>query len=387
MKNKALFTIFLIVFIDLLGFGILLPLLPFIAEKYAANPLEIGFLTAAYSLFQFIATPILGRLSDRYGRKKILVISQLGSVVGYLLLGWANSLPIIFLSRIIDGATGGNISVAQAYIADVTTKENRAKGMGLIGAAFGLGFIVGPVLGGFLARFGFAVPAHVAAGVGLVTVLATTFFLKETVNVVHAARSPRTKLSCSEVYRVLRTKPIGLLIFTFFVLNAAFSVMQGNFALWTQAAFRFGAQENAWLFTGMGIMSVGMQLRVLPWVIRRVKEAMALKLAIFVLAAGFLLLPFAVLPVWVLGALLFFSFGQGLSMPTIQAIASERVPKEEYGETLGILQSAGSLGRIVGPIAGGELFYQFGHNIPFFAAGFLVLVMGGVVWAKLDNAR
>lgn len=385
MKHKALFTIFLIVFMDLLGFGILLPLLPFIAEKYAANPLEIGFLTAAYSLFQFIATPLLGRLSDRYGRKKILVISQLGSVVGYLLLGWANSLPILFLSRIIDGATGGNISVAQAYIADVTTKENRAKGMGLIGAAFGLGFIVGPALGGYLARFGFAVPAYAAAGVGLVTVVATAVFLKETVNVTRAVRSPRTRLSYDEVCRVLKTKPIGLLILTFFVLNTAFSVMQGNFALWTQAAFRFGAEENAWLFTGMGIMSVIMQLRVLPWVVGTFKEAMALKFAIFVLGAGFLLLPLAVSPIWVLGALLFFSLGQGLSMPTIQAIASERVPKEEYGETLGILQSAGSLGRIIGPIAGGELFYQFGHNTPFFVAGFLVLVMGGVVWAKLES--
>lgn len=385
MKNKALFTIFLIVFIDLVGFGIILPLLPFIAEKYAANPLEIGLLTAAYSLFQFIATPVFGRLSDRYGRKKLLIVSQLGSVAGYLLLGVANSLPLLFLSRIIDGATGGNISIAQAYIADVTTKENRAKGMGLIGAAFGLGFIIGPALGGFLAKFGFAAPAYAAAAVGLMTTLATAFFLKETVNVAHAARSPRTRFSFREVQRVLATEPIGLLIVTFFILNTAFSVMQGNFALWTQAAFRFGAEENAWLFTGMGIMSVIMQLRVLPWVVGKFKEAMALKFAIFVLGAGFLLLPLAVSPIWVLGALLFFSLGQGLSMPTIQAIASERVPKEEYGETLGILQSAGSLGRIAGPILGGELFYQFGHNTPFFVAGFLAIAMGVVVWAKLDS--
>ena len=140
-NNKMLLTIFLIVFIDILGFGIILPFIPFIAKKYLASPLIIGVLTATYSFFQFIFTPILGKLSDRYGRKKLLIISQFGSMIGYLILAFANNLPLIFLSRIIDGITGGNISIAQAYIADITTKENRAKGMGLIGAAFGLGFI------------------------------------------------------------------------------------------------------------------------------------------------------------------------------------------------------------------------------------------------------
>ena len=152
MKNKSLLTIFLIVFIDLLGFGIILPLLPYIAEKYSANPFQIGMLTATYSFFQLIAAPILGRLSDRYGRKKLLIISQFGSAVGYLILGLSGNLPLLFLSRIIDGITGGNISIAQAYIADVTTKENRARGMGMIGAAFGLGFIFGPAIGGFLSK-------------------------------------------------------------------------------------------------------------------------------------------------------------------------------------------------------------------------------------------
>ena len=140
-NNKSLMTIFLIVFIDLLGFGIILPLLPYIAEKYSAGPLQIGLLTATYSFFQLIASPILGRLSDRYGRKKLLIISQLGSALGYLILGLAGNLPLLFLSRIIDGITGGNISIAQAYIADVTDKKNRARGMGILGAAFGFGFI------------------------------------------------------------------------------------------------------------------------------------------------------------------------------------------------------------------------------------------------------
>ena len=181
-SNKSLLTIFLIVFIDLLGFGIILPLLPYIAEKYQATPLQIGIISAAYSFFQLIASPILGRLSDRYGRKKILIISQLGSTIGYLILGLAGNLPLLFLSRIIDGITGGNISIAQAYIADVTTKENRAKGMGLIGAAFGLGFIFGPAIGGALSKISYSAQAYFATAVSLITVFATMFFLKETVN-------------------------------------------------------------------------------------------------------------------------------------------------------------------------------------------------------------
>ena len=147
-----------------MGFGIILPLLPFIAEKYQANPFQIGMLTASYSFFQLVASPIIGRLSDRYGRKKILIISQFGSAVGYLLLGIAGNLPLLFISRIVDGITGGNISIAQAYIADVTDKKNRAKGMGMIGAAFGIGFIFGQALGGeIFFRFGKDTPFIFAA--------------------------------------------------------------------------------------------------------------------------------------------------------------------------------------------------------------------------------
>lgn len=383
MKNKALLTIFLVVFIDLLGFGIILPLLPFIAEKFAANPLQIGLLTASYSLFQLLATPVFGRLSDRFGRKKLLILSQLGSVAGYLLLGVAGSLPLLFLARIIDGATGGNISVAQAYIADVTDKSNRARGMGLISAAFGLGFIIGPAVGGLLSVYGFAAPAFAAAGVGLVTVLATTFFLKETVNTRVALHSPRTAFSLKEIARVLGLYPIGLLIVTFFVLNFAFSVMQGNFALFTQAAFHFGARENGWLFAYMGILIVAIQVWVLPYLIPKFHEKTLLKLATFSLGLGFLLLPLVSHPQYLLITVLFTAFGNGLSNPTLQALASENVPREEYGETLGIVQSAGSFGRIVGPIVGGELFFRFGRDVPFFFASGLAVFIGMYVWVKL----
>mgnify|MGYP001558238113 FL=1 len=373
MKNKSLLTIFLIVFIDLLGFGIILPLLPYIAEKYSAGPFQIGILTASYSFFQLIAAPILGRLSDRYGRKKLLIISQLGSAVGYLILGLAGNLPLLFLSRIIDGITGGNISIAQAYIADVTDKKNRAKGMGIIGAAFGLGFIFGPAIGGFLSKFSYAAPAYFATGVSLLSVLATVFFLKETVDEKKAAASPRTKFSLKEFQRVMKLYPIGLLITVFLMLNTAFSIMQGNFSLWTQKTFNFDASQNGWLFAYIGILAVIFQMKLLPYAIKRFKEKNILQASLLFMAIGLILIPLAKHPNFLFVALFFLPLGNGLANPTIQALASENVPKEEYGETLGILQSAGSMGRIIGPILGGEIFQSLGKDTAFYFAGFLII--------------
>ncbi len=374
-NNKSLLTIFLVVFIDLLGFGIILPLLPYIAEKYSAGPLQIGLLTASYSFFQLISSPILGRLSDRYGRKKLLIISQLGSAVGYLILGLAGNLPLLFLSRIIDGITGGNISIAQAYIADVTDKKNRAKGMGIIGAAFGLGFIFGPAIGGFLSRYSYSAPAYFATAVSLLTVLTTIFFLKETIDEKKAKVSPKTKLSFEEFRRVLVIKPIGLLIFVFFALNTAFSIMQGNFSLWTQKTFNYGPSENGWLFAYIGIIAVFVQLKVLPYLTKKLEEKTILYISLFLMFIGLSIIPLSPHPNFLYVALFFLPFGNGLANPTIQALASENVPPEEYGGTLGFLQSAGSLGRIIGPIIGGEIFQSFGKDNAFYFAGFMVLTI------------
>ncbi|MEK7597954.1 MAG: MFS transporter [Patescibacteria group bacterium] len=381
-NNKSLMTIFLIVFIDLLGFGIILPLLPYIAEKYSAGPFQIGILTATYSFFQLIAAPILGRLSDRYGRKKLLIISQLGSAFGYLILGLAGNLPLLFLSRIIDGITGGNISIAQAYIADVTDKKNRAKGMGIIGASFGLGFIFGPAIGGFLSRFSYSAPAYFATGVSLLSVLATVFFLKETIDEKKAIESPKTKLNLKEFQRILSIYPIGILIITFFVTNLAASIQQGNFALWTQKTFNYGPAENGWLFAYIGIIAVFVQLKVLPFLTIKFEEKTILYISLFFMFIGLSLIPFSPHVNFLYVALFFLPFGYGLSSPTIQALASENVPKEEYGGTLGFLQSAGSLGRIIGPIIGGIIFQSFGKDNAFYFAGFIILAL--LIYSRLQ---
>jgi DHA1 family tetracycline resistance protein-like MFS transporter len=381
-NNKSLLTIFLVVFIDLLGFGIILPLLPYIAEKYLASPFQIGMLTATYSFFQLIASPILGRLSDRYGRKKLLIISQLGSAVGYLILGLAGNLPLLFLSRIIDGATGGNISIAQAYIADVTTKENRARGMGMIGAAFGLGFIFGPAIGGFLSRFSYSAPAYFATAISLLTVLTTIFFLKETVNEKQAKVSPKTRLNFEEFRKVLSIYPIGILILIFFVVNLASSIQQSNFALWTQKTFNYGPTQNGWLFAYIGIIAVLVQLKFLPFLTKKFNEKNILYISLVFLFLGLVLIPLIPTPIFLYVSLFFLPFGMGLSNPTIQALASENVPKEEYGGTLGFLQSAGSLGRIIGPIVGGIIFQSLGKDNAFYFAGFTVLII--LIYSKMQ---
>ncbi|MFA6533314.1 MAG: MFS transporter [Patescibacteria group bacterium] len=380
-NNKSLLTIFLVVFIDLLGFGIILPLLPYIAEKYSANPFQIGMLTATYSFFQLIAAPILGRLSDRYGRKKLLIISQLGSAIGYLILGLSGNLPLLFLSRIIDGITGGNISIAQAYIADVTTKENRAKGMGMIGAAFGLGFIFGPAIGGFLSKFSYSAPAYFATAISLLTVLTTILFLKETIDEKKAKVSPKTKLNLDEFKKVLSIYPIGILIVIFFVVNLASSIQQGNFALWTQKTFNYGPSQNGWLFAYIGILAVLVQLKVLPFLTKKFNEKTILYISLFFLFTGLVLIPLIPTPNFLYISLFFLPFGFGLSNPTIQSLASENVPKEEYGETLGFLQSAGSLGRIIGPIIGGIIFEFLGKDNAFYFAGFITLSI--LIYSKL----
>lgn len=382
-KNRSLTIIFLIVFIDLLGFGIILPLLPFIAESYSANPLQIGLLTSAYSLFQFISAPILGRLSDRYGRKKLLFISQLGSAIGFAIMGLANTLPLLFLSRIIDGITGGNISIAQAYVADITTNKNRAKGMGVLGAAFGLGFILGPAIGGILAKISFATPAYFAAIIALITSISTLLFLPESLNIRKASHSPRTRFSLDQLMLTLKIQPLGQLLVGFMLINLAFSGLQATFALWTEHSFGFGPTQNGYLFAFIGIVSVVTQLKILPFLLTKAKDKTLLKAGVYIMAIGLFILSLAKYPWIIYPALLFNALGNGLIGPTIQAVVSESVPPTQYGGTLGLLHSGASLGRIFGPIIAGELFRSMGISSQFTFAGTLVLIVALYLHQKL----
>src|SRR5258708_37766044 len=234
MKRSPVFVIFVTVFIDLVGFGIEIPVLPYYAEgtRFGATPGEVGLLFASYSIMQLIFAPVLGRLSDKHGRRPILLISLLGTSLGFLILGFATTLWMLFLGRIIDGISGGNISTAQAYIADVTTTENRAKGMGLIGAAFGLGFVFGPAIGGILSRWGVNVPFLFAGALAFANAILLYFTLPETVTPDHPARvSAARGRSWQQLIAALRQTLLAFVLTIYFLSFVAFSIMTTSFSL------------------------------------------------------------------------------------------------------------------------------------------------------------
>jgi len=369
---------------DLLGFGLILPLLPYIAENFHATPLQIGLLTATYSFFQFIAGPILGRLSDRHGRKKLLVISQLGSALGFVILGTANSLPLLFLSRLIDGITGGNLSIAQAYIADITDSNNRAKGMGLLGAAFGLGFMLGPAIGGYLSSFGFIVPALFAASIAALTSAATTIFLKETIHPPSIFRSRQPSFSFQSLRQTLNKQPLGLLLFSMFLLSLAFSNLQGTYALFVELKFDWGPKEVGYIFALIGIIAIITQLKLVPFAVTRFGERFTFVHSIPLIGSGFAILAYAETIPLVIVANTLIPLGNSLANPTLSALASENVRPEEYGTTLGFLQSAGSLGRILGPIMGGFLF-SIAPHAPYLSSFFIFLFVYFLLLTQLPH--
>ncbi len=262
MKRSPLIVIFTTVFIDLVGFGIVIPVLPFYAEGtiFNATPRTVGLLFASYSIMQLIFSPILGRLSDKYGRRPVLLISIIGTGIGFLILGAANTLWMLFAGRILDGITGGNISTAQAYIADITTKEERAKGMGLIGAAFGLGFIFGPAIGGILSRWGIHVPFFFAAGLCFANAMLLYFTLPETVTKDHPARNLAAGgRGFGQLINSLKQPRLGFVLTIYFLFIVAFSIMTTSFSLYTMFRFGYDAQHTGYLFAYVGIIAVIIQ--------------------------------------------------------------------------------------------------------------------------------
>jgi DHA1 family tetracycline resistance protein-like MFS transporter len=261
MKRSPLLVIFITVFIDLIGFGIVIPVLPHYVEgtQFNATPRTVGLLFASYSVMQLIFSPILGRLSDKYGRRPILFFSLLGTSLGFLILGFATTLWMLFLGRIIDGITGGNISTAQAYIADVTTPENRAKGMGLIGAAFGLGFIFGPAIGGILSQWGIGVPFLFAAALAFANAVLLYFTLPETVTPDHPARTSAAIGRWSQLAAALRQPRLAYVLAIYFLFIVAFSIMTTSFALFTMYRFGYDATHNGYLFMYVGIIGAVIQ--------------------------------------------------------------------------------------------------------------------------------
>ncbi|CAN5586424.1 tetracycline resistance MFS efflux pump [soil metagenome] len=360
--TKPLIIIFITVFIDLVGFGIVIPALPFYVESdlFRATPFEIGILFASYSLMQFIFSPVLGSLSDRYGRRPILFFSIIGSAIGYLFIGFAFALWMVFAGRIISGITGGNISTAQAYIADVTTRENRAKGMGLFGATFGLGFIFGPAIGGILSKFGTHVPFFFVSALALANAITLYFVLPESHKPNKNEEIRQNRII--ELVVSLKDSRFGLVTLLYFLVIVAFSIMTTTFVQYTMYRFGYNAEQNGYLFAYVGVLAILIQGGIFARLVDKFGEIWLIVVGCILLAGSFFAIPYVGPFSGGLTALLvgiaFFSIGNSLASPALTSLASKEAHDEAQGKTLGILQSAASLARAIGPALSAFLLYS-----------------------------
>jgi DHA1 family tetracycline resistance protein-like MFS transporter len=361
---SPLAIIFLTIFVNLVGFGIIIPLLPFYAQTFGASPLAIGFLFASFSLSQLVASPILGDLSDRWGRRPVLIFSLLGTVVSFVMLALAWSLPMLFVARIVDGLSGGNITTARAYIADITIEENRARAFGLLGAAFGLGFIVGPGLGAAFSRISYTAPIWAAA---IITVLATAlaiFWLPETVH--------RTRAGGGSPWRMLpdlwKRAHLRVLFSVDFVYWTAFAVYQTTFALFGARRFGFDAAHTGYLLSAFGFLGVVVQGGMVGPAVRALGERRTLGIGLLFAAAGWggSALTHS-LPVFV-GMLVPGAIGIGLCNATLSSLISKSAAPEEQGRVQGAAGALESLGRTIGPVWGNGALQRFGEGTAYGSA-------------------
>lgn len=364
MKRSPLLPIFLIVQVDVLGLTIMLPLLPFYAEKLGASPTVVGLLISTYAVCQLIAGPVLGRMSDHMGRKPLLVVSQIGTFIGFLILAAANSLWVIFLARVIDGLTAGNLSLAQAYIADVTAPEDRARSFGVIGIAFGVGFMIGPGISGYLAQFGLAYPILVAAFLSATSVICTATLLpKAEPHEEQGAPGPggrRLNVLDWKAYMEYFARPkLGALLWQFFFFAFSFALFTSGFALYAQRRYTlhgnaFGVKEVGYVFLYVGFLGAILQGGLMGRLVKALGERRLVWTGFGVSAIGYGMLAWT----RTLGQLLFASTVNsysGVLRPSVTSLITQQAGRREQGVVLGLTQSITSVSQIVAPVIAGAL--------------------------------
>ncbi|HEY1012431.1 MAG TPA: MFS transporter [Herpetosiphonaceae bacterium] len=386
MKRSPMLAIFLIAFVGMLGYGIIIPITPFYAKSFGASDTMIGLLIGSYALAQFIAAPILGRLSDRFGRRPILLLSIAGTIGSLLLFGQADSMVLLFAGRLLDGATGGNIAIAQAYVADVTTEENRARGMGVIGAALGMGFIVGPAIGGFLSAGGnYQLPIFVAAGISFVSLLMTAVGLPEAKRQQAAVETQGRTSDLRRLWRGMRNPRIGRLLLVTLLIGLAFTAFETTFALFAAARLEFGSMETGYTLAYIGIVIAVIQGGLIRRLAKRYGEARLIVGGAALLGLGLLMLGF-IADTWQLLAVgMVIAAGEGVLTPSLSSLVSRRSLPHERGEHLGLYQSMGSIGRIAAPLTATWLLDRAGLAVPYLLGGALVLAGAGVALGLLRD--
>jgi DHA1 family tetracycline resistance protein-like MFS transporter len=392
----------LTIFIDFVGFGLILPSLPFWAQRFGAGPLGVGLVLTSYALAQFLFTPLLGSLSDRYGRRPIILAALFIEALSLALSALATSLPILLAARFIGGLGASNIGSAQAVVADVTPAEGRARGMGLIGAAIGLGFVVGPALGGALAPLGMTAPFWVAMLIALINILLVLRFLPETrwlgasrarvtsatPGTGGATKGDRDATVMLAGWRtVLHCPIVARLVLVNLLFMGAFSAMEAVFALFTQRAFGWAAMQNGYIFTYIGVLVVLTQGGLVALFARRWGEQRLLLAGLLLETLGLASLTWSThLPLLLL-TLGIVSVGDGAVTPMISSLLSFASPPEARGETLGLAQAVAALARVIGPLAAGGAFAVGGPAAPFLASSALVLLAVLIVLPARTDGR
>jgi DHA1 family tetracycline resistance protein-like MFS transporter len=377
---RPLFIIFLTIFVNLVGFGIIIPLLPFYALTFGASPLSIGLLFASFSLAQLAAAPILGELSDRWGRRPVLILSLFGTVVSFVMLAVATSLSMLFAARIVDGLSGGNITTARAYIADITTDENRAKAYGMLGAAFGLGFIVGPALGAAFSRMSYTAPIWAAAVITTVAIAMAWMWLPETVHRTHAGgRAP-----WRAVANLFRRPHLRLLFIVDFAYWTAFAVYQTTFALFGARRFGFDAAHTGYLLSAFGSLGVVVQGLLVGPIVLALGERRTLAMGLLLAAVGWGGSAIThSLPVFV-AMLVPGAMGIGLCNATLSSLISKSAAPHEQGGVQGAAGALESLGRTIGPVWGNGTLQHFGEGTAYGSAA--VVLVGAAALTMKYNA-
>ncbi|MEQ8705316.1 MAG: MFS transporter [Phaeodactylibacter sp.] len=377
MKQSPLLVLFVTIFIDLLGFGLIIPILPIYANELGASGTVIGLVAASFSFMQFLVAPFWGNLSDRKGRRPILLISIFITGLGYLIFAHAGSLILLFTARIVAGIGSANISTAQAYISDTTPPDKRAKAFGIIGAAFGLGFIFGPPLGGFLkGNFGIEYVGYVAAALSALNLLMAYFLLGESLKEPKSTSGPLFENPLSDFRYGLSKPVVNELLIINFIFITAFSLMTVSVTLLWEEHYGLNEEQVGYTFAFLGVITAIVQGGLVGWASRTFGDRTLLITGYVLMFIGLTSLPFVPVQYFIpleLLAIVFIALANGALTPTITSLLSKSSSEKEQGRILGLGQSVGSLGRVVGPFLGGWL-YGLHYQYPYIGSGFLMIV-------------
>lgn len=367
LQKRSMTLLFSVVLMDMIGFGFIIPILPDYLSSFGGSQSLFGILLASYALGQFIAAPIVGRLSDRFGRKPLLLLSIGGTFISLLVLGFARTLPLLFVSRIVDGLTGGNVTVAQSYIADITDEKDRSKGLGIIGAAFGLGFIMGPLFGGVLVGFGMQVPAFVAAGIAATNLLLIAFVLPESLPKERRNANPGRiyrKFSLRLLREALTREQAGYFLHITFIYSLAFTLFESMFSPHAMTTLGLDARSRSFLLAYVGVLIALVQGGGIGLLVKRFPEKTLLRSANLVLVISMLLWAFSRTTNMLIIALAPLSVSAGIMSVMNRSLLSKSVTREEIGGTLGLSTSLESMNRIIAPLVGGFLLSGVGPWAP-----------------------